>query len=228
MRLVRLLHRLLVRQTMPAMAVAYYDQLVDAVAGIYLEPFRDEVLRAFPGPLRILDIGTGTGQLLTLLAQANPLYRLTGIDLSARCLAVARARVAAAGLDERVEVLRRDILRDDWAPEPFDLIVSTCSLHHWRHPVRMLRAARKLLAAGAEAWIMDDADDAPPHARRRWVTEVERAFRPSPVFRSVFAFESRFLAYSRTELESLCARARLRIRQFTMSKAFFLARIAPA
>lgn len=224
MGLVRFLHRYLVRQTMPGLVVGYYDRLIDAVAEPYFNRICEEVVQAFSGPVRILDVGTGTGQLPILLARANPEYKVTGIDLSRRCLDVARSRATDARLTGRVDYVRINLQRDRWQPPPFDLIISTCSLHHWRYPVRMLRAGRGLLKDGGQIWIMDEAAEAAPEARRRWVTRVEDAFSPAAIFRIVFSFESRFIAYSRRELTQLCKKADLRLASFSIMEAFFIAR----
>lgn len=53
-------------------------------------------------PQRILDAATGTGDLAILLAQRLPGTRVLGVDLSERMLEVARRKVTACGLDERV------------------------------------------------------------------------------------------------------------------------------
>lgn len=51
MNLVRLLHRFLVRQTMPFWAVTYYDGLIDALAQVYLGPLVDKICKTFPDPV---------------------------------------------------------------------------------------------------------------------------------------------------------------------------------
>jgi cyclopropane-fatty-acyl-phospholipid synthase len=81
-------------------------------------------LRLAPG-LRVLDIGSGWGGLAMTLAGYGA--RVTGVTLSTEQLALARERVAAAGLAERVTFDLKDY-RD--LAEPFDRIVSVGMLEH--------------------------------------------------------------------------------------------------
>ncbi len=55
-------------------------------------------------PQRILDLATGTGDLAIALAKAIPSAEVVGIDLSEQMLDVARRKVAACGLTERVRL----------------------------------------------------------------------------------------------------------------------------
>ncbi len=78
---------------------------------------------AGPGaPLRIADIGTGTGAIAIALAANLPAARVYAVDLSAEALEVAGRNVARHGLAERVALLRGDLLAP--LPEPVDMIVS--------------------------------------------------------------------------------------------------------
>ncbi len=56
------------------------------------------------GPL--LELGCGTGRLLIPLAQAG--YQVTGVDLSDAMLDLARAKIAAAGMADRVTLMQGD------------------------------------------------------------------------------------------------------------------------
>lgn len=53
-------------------------------------------------PHRVLDLATGTGDLAIGLARGIAHVQVLGIDLSEQMLAVARAKVAARGLDDRI------------------------------------------------------------------------------------------------------------------------------
>jgi release factor glutamine methyltransferase len=63
-------------------------------------------------PLRLLDIGTGTGCLLLTLLSELPQATGLGIDLSGPALQVARANAAALGLGQRVAWQRADLLEN--------------------------------------------------------------------------------------------------------------------
>lgn len=221
MGLVRVLHRFLVRQTMPALAVDYYERLSDAVSGFYLAPLVNDINTAFVHGGRILDVGTGIGHLPLLLAQGNPRHQITGLDLSRSALRRAQARVASAGVSARVRFVHGGLssVRGN-----FDLIVSTCSLHHWRHPGAVLNGMAGLMAAGGQLWLMDDYGDSSEEERRKWVLRVEAAFDAGSIFRRVFNFESRHLAYGEKEVRALCERAALRITEFQVREVFFLAK----
>lgn len=73
--------------------------------------FQDDLLlyRGFAarsgGPL--LELGCGTGRLLLPLAQAG--YEITGVDISPALLAVARRKIEAAGLQQRVSLVQADM-----------------------------------------------------------------------------------------------------------------------
>jgi len=224
MRLVRLLHRFLVRQTMPSVAVGYYERMSSGVRDFYLKPLGKEINDAFDQGARILDVGTGTGHLPVLLAQTNRYHHITGLDLSRSCIRSAKARADQAGVSERVRFLRGEVsdLRDR-----FDLIVSTCSLHHWRYPAQMLRSMASLLNGTGRIWLLDDSGDVSEDARREWVNRVEASFDAGILFRTVFNFESRHLAYKEKEIRSLLDEAGLQLSEFRISNVFFLAKCTP-
>ncbi|MEO0810549.1 MAG: peptide chain release factor N(5)-glutamine methyltransferase [Pseudomonadota bacterium] len=78
--------------------------------------------RGHHAPLRILDVGTGTGCLaLTLLAEW-PNATATAVDICANTLHAARDNAVALGLDNRMTWLQSNYLEN--VEETFDLVIS--------------------------------------------------------------------------------------------------------
>jgi release factor glutamine methyltransferase len=73
-------------------------------------------------PLRILDVGTGTGCLLLTLLCELPQATGLGTDLSAAALAVARGNAAALGVQDRVAWRVADLLEN--VDGPFHMMLS--------------------------------------------------------------------------------------------------------
>jgi len=76
---------------------------------------------------RVLDLGTGDGRLLAMLAADRPALRGVGLDFSGVMLTAARERFAG---DARFELVEHDLS----APLPdlgqFDAVVSSMAIHH--------------------------------------------------------------------------------------------------
>ena len=78
-------------------------------------------------PLRILDIGCGTGKLICRLAEALPMARFVGLDISSKSIEEANGWLSQSPFSERVEFLALNYLEKPLGK--FDLIVSDNVLH---------------------------------------------------------------------------------------------------
>ena len=78
-------------------------------------------------PIRVLDLGAGTGLMSAFVLDAFPDSRVTLVDLSDAMLARARARFAAT--PERVDLVAMDYARAE-IPGTYDLVISAVSIHH--------------------------------------------------------------------------------------------------
>ncbi len=81
---------------------------------------------AAPALQRILDIGTGSGNIAVSIAHYLSGVKVDAIDVSGEALAVAETNIRAHGLSDRVKLLLLDILRSDaeLPTREYDLIVS--------------------------------------------------------------------------------------------------------
>ena len=76
----------------------------------------------------MLEVAIGTGAQLIELARRTPAGKTVGIELSDGMLAQARKKVAAAGIEQRVELLRADALALPFKDQSFDLVVNSYML----------------------------------------------------------------------------------------------------
>ncbi|MDW8444959.1 MAG: metalloregulator ArsR/SmtB family transcription factor [Acetobacteraceae bacterium] len=139
---------------------AAWDEL--RALGLPAESIEARLLAALPtGPLgRLLDLGTGSGRLLELLAPRAE--SATGVDLSRDMLAAARARLGAAGLGH-VALRRADAARLPFPDRSFDLVTACMLLHHVDDPAAVIGEAGRVLAPGGLFALLDLApheDDA--------------------------------------------------------------------
>ncbi len=137
---------------------ADWDEMraLDLPAGLV----EDELRRLLPTGLlgRALDIGTGTGRLLEVLAPQ--LTAGLGIDASRTMLALARVRLAKpefSHLSVRLADMYALPLRD----ASFDLVLLQMVLHYAEEPAKAVAEARRVLAPGGTVVVVDLA----PHGR---------------------------------------------------------------
>lgn len=103
-----------------------------------------------------LDVGGGTGRLSILLADRVGSVVVT--DPSAGMVQVARERIEAAGLSDRLRAVQAD-LTIDRLDEAYDLVWSSMALHHVQDLDGLLRSVAGLLVDGGRLAIADLEED---------------------------------------------------------------------
>ncbi|MGY5072082.1 class I SAM-dependent methyltransferase [Streptomyces griseus] len=114
-------------------ARVYDAALVDVI--IPLAPGLPELLGS-GGGLDVLDVGTGQGHAVNLLARAFPASRFTGVDMSEGGIAAARAEAARLGLRNA----HFDLADAAAVTGPYDLITAFDVIHDLARPAATLVA----------------------------------------------------------------------------------------
>ncbi len=104
---------------------------------------------------RIIDLGTGPGDIPILIAQACPDAHIIGIDAAATMLTIARTKIAAAKLSSRIEFEQAEVKALPYPSNSFDCVFSNTILHHIPEPLLFLREAWRVLAPGGVLMIRD-------------------------------------------------------------------------
>jgi ubiquinone/menaquinone biosynthesis C-methylase UbiE len=133
-----------------------------------------------------LDLGTGTGRMLELLAPLA--VRAVGVDQSPHMLALARAQMERASL-RNVSLRQGDIYALPVERNAFDLVIVHQVLHYLDEPARALREAARALRPGGRMLVVDFA----PHA--------EESLRENHAHRR--------LGFARVEIEAMLREAGL-------------------
>jgi ArsR family transcriptional regulator len=117
------------------------------------------LLQALPERFeRLLDIGSGTGRLMEVLAPRCA--HALGVDASREMLALARARLAERGLSH-CAVRQADMYRLPLPDGGFDVVTLQMVLHYAEDPAAALAEAARVLNPGGILVVVDLA----PHAR---------------------------------------------------------------
>ena len=131
---------------------------------------RIETLLSGPVLGDVLDLGTGTGRMLALLAPRA--RRLVGIDQSREMLAVARANLQSRTPGDW-QVRHGDLYALPVADGGFDVAVMHLVLHYLEAPEAALREARRVLRSAGRLLIIDyaphDRTDLRDDHRHRWL-----------------------------------------------------------
>jgi ArsR family transcriptional regulator len=118
---------------------------------------------------RLLDIGTGTGRVLELLAPR--ISQGVGVDASKAMLALARARLARPGLGH-CSVRLADMYRLPFPDASFDRAVLQMVLHYAEDPPGVLAEVGRVLLPGGQLIVIDltqhRRDDLQARLAHRW------------------------------------------------------------
>lgn len=109
-----------------------------------------------PAGQEILDIACGTGDFSIAIARAMvPGSRVTGLDLSEGMLAVMRAKLAAAGLEDRVACVQGDSEALPYADTAFDCVTIAFGIRNFEHRETALREILRVLKPGGKLVILE-------------------------------------------------------------------------
>lgn len=124
----------------------YFDKLADrydlSFAGKHSAALLESVLSRLSRESfdSFLDVGCGTGSLLSVISETEEGVRLAGIDISSGMIAVAKRR-----LDGMADLRVGDSEKLPWADRTFDVVTITDSFHHYPSPVGVLTEVRRVL-----------------------------------------------------------------------------------
>jgi ubiquinone/menaquinone biosynthesis C-methylase UbiE len=185
-------------QEIPGPIAVLYEKV--AMGG--LRGFHQQVASEITSSLKsgkILDVGTGPGQLLIEITRRNPNIELVGFDLSRKMLKIAKklteppcflakaktgAKVCAGTTatdpaprtvstnlgSGPIRLVRGDVRNLPFSDGEFDLVVSTLSLHHWHDPAKGIQECLRVTAPGGRCWIYDLRTDVPARMHAKLVT----------------------------------------------------------
>lgn len=107
------------------------------------------------GPVRVLDLATGTADLALLVARSGTGTHVIGLDPAPRMLDVGRTKVAAAGLDDRVRMVVGDAETLPFPDAGFHGVTIAFGIRNVPDRDRALREMRRVTRPGGRVAVLE-------------------------------------------------------------------------
>lgn len=170
----------------------------------------------------VLEAAPGPGFCAIEIARCGR-YRVTGLDISASFVQIARANAAKAGVS--VDFQHGNVAAMPFSDESFDFVICTAAFKNFSDPLGVLNEIHRVLKPGGRAAILDLRKEA---SREEIAAEVGNMH-----LTAVNAFVTRWIfrvvllkrAYTREAVETLVARSRFGAGEFEMKGITFELRL---
>ena len=106
-------------------------------------------------PQSVLDVATGTGDLAIAMARKIDECRFLGVDLSEQMLAVAREKVAARGLGERIALAVGDAEHLDVSDSSVDVVTVAFGVRNFENLELGLREMHRTIKDGGHIVVLE-------------------------------------------------------------------------
>jgi demethylmenaquinone methyltransferase/2-methoxy-6-polyprenyl-1,4-benzoquinol methylase len=113
------------------------------------------VSRVPPDATRVLDVATGTAAVAIELARAEQSRTVVGVDQSAEMLAAGSARIARAGLADRIELRAARAEELPFADGEFDALTFTYLLRYVDDPAATMRELARVVRPGGTVAMLE-------------------------------------------------------------------------
>ncbi len=118
-------------------------------------------------PIRLVDLATGTADMLLAALQRRPnITEAIGLDAAGQMLEIGRQKAQRSGVAERVRFIQGDLTRTPFAPESFDVVTMAFGIRNTPDSAATLREVRRILKPGGRALILEFSLPACPVMRR--------------------------------------------------------------
>jgi ubiquinone/menaquinone biosynthesis C-methylase UbiE len=138
----------------PAQALAYARADFEQPHNQFIAQFRS-CFPGWPGRGHVLDLGCGPGDICRRFALAFPDTFIHGIDAAVAMLHIGREDLRAAGLDQRIELIKGYLPGARLPRELYDAVISNSLLHHLNDPQALWQSILRHAAPGAPVFVMD-------------------------------------------------------------------------
>ena len=118
------------------------------------------------GASHLLDIATGTGDVAVMACRAIPGLRVTGVDFVPEMVALARPKLARAGVGGRVRLSLADASRLPFPRETFDTASIAFGIRNMPRRIEIMREIRRVLKHGGSLIVLEMAP--PNNPLYRW------------------------------------------------------------
>lgn len=104
---------------------------------------------------RVLDLATGTGDVLLALAEARAAQTAVGVDLAAEMLALAQRKLAAGGAPDSFSTIRGDAIRTAFRDGAFDAVTIAFGIRNVADVPGALLEMGRVLEPGGRVFVLE-------------------------------------------------------------------------
>lgn len=132
-----------------------YKKIVQKHISLIHHPFANFVSKKTPSGSKILDIGTGTGEIVIKVAEKNPLLEIYALDISQDMLKIAKESAQKQNLKNKIIFINADAKFLPFGANYFDTVISHNFLHHIENPQIVFSEIKRVLKKKGKLIIRD-------------------------------------------------------------------------